>query len=77
MKYDKKSKQLQANETYKGLREIENKITQNEGNVFNLQQFIEAKTQESNTSGLANQCVGLAHNLNADIIKGSLAVKMA
>ena len=76
MKYEKKYKQLQGNETYKGLREVENKIIQNEGNIYNLTQFIEAKKQESSTSGLMNQCIGLAHNLNADIIKGSLSVKM-
>jgi hypothetical protein len=75
MKIEGKKKQLEKDDTYKQLQGLENKMGQNEGNIYTLRQFIDAKNSESNYEQIMNHCLNITHNINADVIKDALTVK--
>ena len=70
MKVDAKKSQLNDNETYKSLNELERKIAENEGSIFNMKQFIESKKYETNYGNTMAECLSMIGSINNEIIKG-------
>ena len=75
MKHDTKKNQILQSDIYNRLNDIENKLIQNESQIYAIQQYIEAKGAESNYQGAFQDCMGLCHEINLDLIKKSLSVQ--
>jgi chromosome segregation ATPase len=75
MKHDTKKNQILQSDIYNRLNDIEKKLIQNESQIYAIQQYIEAKGAESNYQGAFQDCMGLCHEINLDLIKKSLSVQ--
>jgi hypothetical protein len=75
MKHDTKKNQILQSDIYNRLNDIEKKLIQNESQIYGIQQYIEAKGAESNYQGAFQDCMGLCHEINMDLIKKSLSVQ--
>ena len=78
VKWKAKSKQTQLEEmdTFKKLREMEKKMQENENYMYSLQTYIESKEKESDYSHLMKECLELQQEINSEIIKRTLSVKI-
>jgi chromosome segregation ATPase len=64
-----KNAQLEDNDTFKKLRELEKKMQVNENNIFSLQSYIDSKTDENQFGHLLKDCMELQEQINAILIK--------
>lgn len=74
MKHDTKKNQILQNDLYKTLNELEKRLINNEGQVYSMRQFIEAKGAESNFQHQLTECMNLVSELNMEVVKKSLAI---
>ncbi len=61
--------QLEDNEAYKVLRELEKKIQENDNYIYSIQNFIESKASENEYSGLMKECMALQQEINDILVK--------
>jgi len=61
--------QLEDNEAFKSLRDLEKKIQENDNYIFSIQNFIESKASENEYSGLMKECMALQQEINEILIK--------
>lgn len=71
MKVEAKKSQLNDNDTHKQLVELEKKVSENEGALFGIRQFIEGKKFETNYANLQTDCMKLIGTINNEAIKNS------
>lgn len=71
-----KGTQLEELDTYKKLREMEKKMQENENYIFSLTTYIDSKEKESDYSQIMDECLNLQQEINAEIIKKTLSVKI-
>lgn len=78
IKYKSKSRQskLEELESYKKLRELEKKMQENENYIHSLITYIDSKEKESDYSILMKVCLDLQQEINSEIIKKTLSVKI-
>lgn len=77
-KWKEKSKlsQLEEMEIYKRLREMEKKMQENENYIFSLLTYIESKEKESDYTAIMRECLDLQQEINNELIKRTLSVKI-
>jgi chromosome segregation ATPase len=77
-KYKAKSKssQLEDLETYKRLHEMEKKMQENENYIYSLITYIDSKEKESDYSQIMQECLDVQQEINSEIIKRTLSVKI-
>ena len=73
MRHDTKKNLIHQNDIYNKLNDIERKLIANESQIYAIQQYIEAKGAESNYQAQFQECVQLCQEINAEVIKKSLA----
>lgn len=61
--------QLEDNEAFKNLRELEKKIQENDNYIYSIQNFIESKASENEYSGLMKECMSLQQEINDILVK--------
>lgn len=61
--------QLEDNEAFKSLRELEKKIQENDNYIFSIQNFIESKASENEYSSLMKECMDLQQEINDILVK--------
>ena len=66
-----KNAQLEENDTFKKLRELEKKMQVNENNIYSLQSYIDSKTDENQFGHLLKDCMALQEQINAILIKNN------
>ena len=66
-----KNAQLEENDTFKKLRELEKKMQVNENNIYSLQSYIESKTDENQFGHLLKDCMALQEQINEILIKNN------
>lgn len=78
IKFKTKSKmnQLEEMETFKRLREMEKKMQENENYIHSLMTYIDSKEKESDFSQIMKECMDLQQEINAEIVKRTLSVKI-
>lgn len=76
MKNRSKTTQLEDLDTYKKLRDIEKKMQENENYIFSLLTFIDSKTNESDYSLIMKECLEIQSEINNELIKKTLLVKI-
>ena len=64
-----KTTQLEDNEAFKSLRDLEKKIQENDNYIFSIQNFIESKASENEYSGLMKECMVLQQEINDVLVK--------
>lgn len=64
-------KMLSANETARELEETERRLKQAEKVIFDLREFIEAKSRETDYEGLKANCLKISDSLNAAAIRNN------
>ena len=64
-----KNAQLEENDTFKKLRELEKKMQVNENNIYSLQSYIDSKTDENQFGHLLKDCMDLQEQINAILVK--------
>mmetsp|Transcript_28351 Transcript_28351/g.42938 ORF Transcript_28351/g.42938 Transcript_28351/m.42938 type:complete len:97 (+) Transcript_28351:1418-1708(+) len=69
MKHDTKKNQIMQSDIYNRLNEIEKKLINNESQIYAIQQYIEAKGAESNYQQQFQECMGIASEINSDLVK--------
>mmetsp|Transcript_28352 Transcript_28352/g.42940 ORF Transcript_28352/g.42940 Transcript_28352/m.42940 type:complete len:179 (+) Transcript_28352:1160-1696(+) len=69
MKHDTKKNQILQSDIYNRLNEIEKKLINNESQIYAIQQYIEAKGAESNYQQQFQECMGIASEINSDLVK--------
>lgn len=67
--YELKKQKMSLHEQYGALTELEKKISQNEGALYNLKQFIQTKTVDMNYQPLKNDCLNLINEVNQLLVK--------
>jgi intraflagellar transport protein 74 len=65
---EKKSKELQSNETWKRFENLEQKLKTHAGAVFTLQEFIQTKKRESDYEGLLKECAEVTKQINTILV---------
>lgn len=65
---------LNNNETHKELEETEKRLKGNERTIFELKEFVDTKTRETNYEGLKINCLRIVDALNTVSIQKSLEV---
>lgn len=78
MKFKTKSKQSQLEEldSFKKLREMEKKMQENENYIQSLITYIDSKEKESDYSQLMKECLELQKEINSELVKKTLSVKI-
>lgn len=76
MKNRSKTNQLEDMDSYKKLREIEKKMQENENVIFSLTSFVDSKLNESNYQSLIKECMDLQQEINNELVKKTLSVKI-
>jgi len=78
VKYKSKSRlsKLEEMDSYKKLRELERKMQENENYIHSLITYIDSKEKESDYSLLMKECLDLQQEINSEIIKKTLSVKI-
>lgn len=71
-----KQTQLEELETFKRLREMEKKMQENENYIYSLVTYIDSKEKESDYSSLMQECLDLQQEINSEIVKKTLSVKI-
>ena len=73
MRHDTTKNLILQNDVYNKLNDIEKKLIVNESQIYAIQQYIEAKGEESNYQAQFKECVSLCSEINAEVIKMTLA----
>jgi hypothetical protein len=63
-------------DSYKKLREIEKKMQENENVIFSLTAFVDSKLNESDYNGIMKECMDLQQEINNELVKKTLSVKI-
>ena len=64
-----KNTQLEDNDIYKRLHELEVKMQQNENTIYSLQSYINSKANENQYANLLKECMELQQKINDEILK--------
>ena len=64
-----KNTQLEDNDIYKRLHELEVKMQQNENIIYSLQSYIDSKANENQYGNLLKECMELQQKINDEILK--------
>ena len=72
MKHDTKKNLILQNDCYNKLNDIEKKLIVNESTIYAIQQYIEAKGEESNYQAQFKECTQLCGEINTEVIKMTL-----
>jgi predicted transcriptional regulator len=73
MKHDTRKNQILASDIYNKLNEQEKRLISNESQIYAIQQYIEAKGAEQNYQHHFHESMQLVTDINAEVIKKSLA----
>jgi len=73
MKHDTRKNQILASDIYNRLNDQEKRLISNESQIYAIQQYIEAKGAESNYQTQFHESMQLVTEINAEVIKKSLA----
>jgi hypothetical protein len=76
LKNRSKTTQLEDLDTFKKLREMEKKMQENENYIFSLITFIDSKNNDNDFGHLMNECLELQSEINNELIKKTLSVKI-
>ena len=74
LKAETKRAKLLQSEIFKSLNEKELQMMQNEQGIYNMKQYIESKSLETNYKATLHQCLEVVQRLNSEIIKVTLTV---
>ena len=64
-----KNTQLEDNDIYKRLHELEVKMQQNENTIYSLQRYIDSKANENQYGNLLKECMELQQKINEELLK--------
>lgn len=64
-----KNAQLEDNDVFKKLRELEKKMQSNENNIYSLQTYIESKANDNQFGDLLKDCMKLQEEINGELLK--------
>jgi len=64
-----KNTQLEDNDIYKRLHELEVKMQANENTIYNLQSYIDSKANENQYGNLLKECMDLQQKINDELLK--------
>ena len=64
-----KNTQLEDNDIYKSLHELEVKMQQNENTIYSLQSYIDSKANENQYGNLLKECMELQQKINEELLK--------
>ena len=64
-----KNTQLEDNDIYKRLHELEVKMQQNENTIYSLQSYIDSKANENQYGNLLKECMELQQKINDELLK--------
>ena len=64
-----KNTQLEDNDIYKRLHELEVKMQQNENTIYSLQSYIDSKANENQHGNLLKECMDLQQKINDELLK--------
>ena len=64
-----KNTQLEDNDIYKRLHELEVKMQANENTIYNLQSYIDSKANENQYGNLLKECMELQQKINDELLK--------
>ena len=64
-----KNTQLEDNDIYKRLHELEVKMQANENTIYNLQSYIDSKANENQYCNLLKECMDLQQKINDELLK--------
>ena len=64
-----KNTQLEDNDIYKRLHELEVKMQQNENTIYSLQSYIDSKANENQYGNLLKECMELQQKINNELLK--------
>ena len=64
-----KNAQLEDNDMYKRMRDLEKKMQANENMIYGLQNYIESKANDNEFSGLLKECMALQKQINDELLK--------
>ena len=64
-----KNAQLEENDIFKRMRELEKKMQANENTIYGLQTYIDSKANDNEYSGLLKECMALQKQINDEILK--------
>jgi len=67
--YELRKQKMTLHEQYGALTELEKKISQNEGSLYNMKQFIQTKTVDMNYQPLKDDCLSLMQQINQLLVK--------
>jgi len=67
---------LEDMDSYKRLKEMEKKMQENENIIFSLTSFVDSKLTESDFSGIMKECMDLQVEINNELVKRTLSVKI-
>ena len=63
-------------EAFKKLREIEKKMQDNENTIYGISSYLDSKANESDFSNLMKECLDIQNDINNELIKKTLSVKI-
>ena len=64
-----KNRQLEDNDIYKRLHELEVKMQNNENAIYSLQSYIDSKSNENQYGNLLKECMDLQQKINEELLK--------
>ena len=64
-----KNAQLEENDIFKRMRELEKKMQANENTIYGLQTYIDSKANDNEYSGLLKECMALQKQINDELLK--------
>ena len=64
-----KNAQLEENDMYKRMRDLEKKMQANENTIYGLQTYIDSKANDNEFSGLLKECMALQKQINDELLK--------
>ena len=64
-----KNAQLEENDMYKRMRDLEKKMQANENTIYGLQSYIDSKANDNEFSGLLKECMALQKQINDELLK--------
>lgn len=64
-----KNAQLEDNDIYKRLRELEKKMQANENTIFSLQSYIDSRSGEGQFGKILKECMDLQEQINNELLK--------
>ena len=64
-----KNRQLEDNDIYKRLHELEVRMQSNENTIYSLQSYIDSKSNENQYGNLLKECMDLQQKINEELLK--------